>query len=119
ESQQLTNEIAPAASLNNHGTVFYKEYKPTADVHWSYPVEDVDFRQEGAYSIYNWELFFHAPLLIADRLSRDQRFQDAQAWFHLIFDPTAASDLPSPERYWKTLPFFENSHPETEQIVTL
>ena len=119
ESQQLTNEVAPAASLNNHGTVFYKQYKPTADVHWRYPLEDVDFRQEGAYSIYNWELFFHAPLLIADRLSRNQRFQDAQAWFHLIFDPTADSDLPSPGRYWKTLPFFENSHPEKQQIVTL
>ena len=35
----------------------------------AYPVEDVDFSYGGAYSTYNWELFFHAPLLIATTTS--------------------------------------------------
>src|SRR5262245_251386 len=39
-----------------------------------YPQEDVDFGERSAYGIYNWELFFHAPLLIADRLRQNQRF---------------------------------------------
>ncbi|HYV06357.1 MAG TPA: neuraminidase-like domain-containing protein, partial [Blastocatellia bacterium] len=74
-----------------------------------FPVEDVDFEFEGAYSSYNWELFFHLPLLIADRLSKNQRFEEAQKWFHYIFDPTDTSGEPAPQRYWRTRPFFLTS----------
>ncbi len=59
-----------------------QEYKPAAAVRRPYPVKDLDFSVSGAYSIYNWELFFHAPLLIAIHLSQNQQFQDAQNWFH-------------------------------------
>ena len=48
----------------------------------------MEFRPDGAYTLYNWELFFHIPLLIATRLSSNQRFEEAQRWFHYIFDPT-------------------------------
>ncbi|HEX8922100.1 MAG TPA: neuraminidase-like domain-containing protein, partial [Pyrinomonadaceae bacterium] len=78
------------------------------------PVEEMDFSTEGAYAQYNWELFFHAPLLIADRLSKNQRFSEAQHWFHTIFDPSDMSDEDMPQRYWRTRPFFETSH-ETYQ----
>jgi len=74
-----------------------------------YPKEDVDFLYGGAYSLYNWELFFHAPLLIATRLSKNQRFEDAQKWFHYMFDPTDRSTFEVPKRFWKTRPFFENA----------
>ena len=67
----------------------------------------VDFSLGGAYSIYNWELFFHAPLMIACRLSQNQRFEEAMQWFHYIFDPTNIDDLPTPQRYWVTKPFHE------------
>ncbi|HVI47985.1 MAG TPA: neuraminidase-like domain-containing protein [Chitinophaga sp.] len=67
----------------------------------------VDFSFGGAYSIYNWELFFHAPLMIACRLSQNQQFEDAMRWFHYIFDPTNIENLPTPQRYWVTKPFFE------------
>ncbi|MBW8711736.1 MAG: toxin, partial [Mycobacterium sp.] len=67
----------------------------------------VDFSNGGAYSIYNWELFFHAPLMIACRLSQNQRFEEAMSWFHYIFNPTDIEDLPTPQRYWVTKPFFE------------
>ena len=59
-------------------------------------MKELDFSTSGAYSIYNWELFFHAPLLIAIHLSQNQQFQDAQNWFHTIFDPTDDSDGPTP-----------------------
>ncbi len=75
-----------------------------------YPKENVDFEDDGAYSQYNWELFFHAPLLIADRLSKNQRFEEAQRWFHFIFDPTDSSSLLAPQRYWRTKPFYETSN---------
>lgn len=36
---------------------------------------------------YNWEIYFHAPLLIADQLSKQQRFEDAERWLRMVFDP--------------------------------
>ncbi|MCS6317965.1 MAG: hypothetical protein H8K05_09380, partial [Nitrospira sp.] len=72
-----------------------------------YPVEDVDFDFDGAYAGYNWELFFHAPLMIACKLMLNQRFEEAQKWFHTIFDPTDVSSAAVPAKYWRTRPFYE------------
>jgi len=85
----------------------YQPQRPIVDM--LYPKEDVDFEYNGAYSIYNWELFFHAPVMIADRLSKNQRFEEAQKWFHYIFDPTDTSDGLPPQRYWHTKKFFETT----------
>ena len=107
--------------LNNDalsGNVFKALYSPTAKVHPTYPREDVDFA-DGAYSLYNWELFFHIPMRIALSLSGNQQFEDAQKWFHYVFNPTSSSGDPQPQRYWGALPFFKNSHPEKEQIQEL
>ncbi len=77
-----------------------------------YPMEVVDFTSNGAYSLYNWELFYHAPLMIATRLSQNQRFSEAMQWFHYIFnplDPTTTTDSsgnPTSQKYWITKPFF-------------
>lgn len=59
-----------------------------------YPIDNIDFSYKGAYSSYNWELFFHIPLMIADRLSKNQHFKEAQKWFHYVFDPTDCSPPP-------------------------
>jgi hypothetical protein len=67
--------------------------------------KDIDLRQGGAYANYNWELFFHIPLTIAVHLSKNQRFAEAQRWFHLIFDPTCTDNVPTPQRFWKFLAF--------------
>ncbi|MCB0837878.1 MAG: hypothetical protein KDD99_14495, partial [Bacteroidetes bacterium] len=69
----------------------------------------VDFSFGGAYSIYNWEIFFHAPMMIANQLSQNQRFEEAMHWYHYIFDPTSTDNYPVPQRYWNTKPFFEHS----------
>jgi len=71
--------------------------------------EIVDFSPDAAYSLYNWELFFHAPLLIACRLSQNQRFEEALRWFHFIFDPTNPSKEETPRKYWITQPFYEHN----------
>jgi hypothetical protein len=65
-----------------------------------YPTETVDYSHDGAYASYNWELFFHVPLLVAQRLAHHQRFDDARRWFHYIFNPTATSGGNAPQRYW-------------------
>lgn len=84
-----------------------------------YPIDDVDFTPSGAYSPYNWEVFFHIPLMLATRLSTNQRFEDAQAWFHYIFDPMDTSAFPSPQRFWRTRPFFEAAKSPPIQTLLL
>lgn len=97
------------------GFVFYEQYRPTYLVPLPYPEESVDFSYGAAYAAYNWELFFHTPLLIASHLSKNQQWAEAQRWFHYIFDPTDPDPTPKPagrsdaewarERYWKVQPF--------------
>lgn len=67
----------------------------------------IDFN--GAYGLYYWEIFFHIPFLIANRLSDNQRFKEAQKWYHYIFNPLAdAPPSASPgdkKHYWQFQPF--------------
>jgi hypothetical protein len=110
--------------LKNSGFKFLQSYQPTLSVidppsEDSYPKEVVDFTPDGAYSSYNWELFFHVPLLIANSLSKNQRFEEAREWYHFIFNPigvegpvTGGSAM---SKYWITKPFFETTDPEYVQ----
>ncbi|MHC2148996.1 Tc toxin subunit A-related protein [Pseudomonas sp. 210_17 TE3656] len=63
----------------------------------------------GANGRYLWELFFHIPHLIAQRLKLELNHADAQNWLHYIFNP-AARDI-SAERetqsYWQVRPLLE------------
>lgn len=95
---------------------FAAVYGPRQVVVPPYPPDEVDFSYRGAYSLYNWELFFHAPLLVAGRLTRNQQFAAAQAWLHYIFDPTDAGGGNVPERYWRTLPFFEAAQSGADRV---
>jgi hypothetical protein len=90
---------------NSYRFLFTENYRPTYNVLNPFPGEYVDFSFGGAYSLYNWELFFYVPLLIATRLSANQRYQDALSWFHYILNPTddALNEAP-PGRYWKFVP---------------
>jgi hypothetical protein len=77
------------------------------------PTETIDFSPTGPYSGYNWELFFHAPLLVALTLSQNGQYEDADTWFRYIFDPTnPATSATSPIPYWQVQPF-TTSVPET------
>jgi peptidoglycan hydrolase-like protein with peptidoglycan-binding domain len=75
----------------------------------------VDFTRGGAYSAYNWELFFHAPMLIAAKLTAEQRFEEAMRWYHRIFDPTSTDGPEAPQRYWVTKPFFDHTSEDYRQ----
>lgn len=102
---------------------FQAEYAPTPVVDnftqtTYYPKEEIDFETNGSYAPYNWELFFHAPLLIANQFSKNQQFEQAMRWYHLIFNPTLRASLPPappepiPQRYWQTKPFFQRLDPD-------
>lgn len=110
--------------LTNSGFSFRQSYVPTQWVvepttEDFYPAEVVDFTPDGAYSPYNWELFFHAPLLIANTLSKNQRFEEARDWYHFIFNPIGVeSSVPggsAMSKYWITKKFFETADPQYVQ----
>ncbi len=66
----------------------------------------IDLEPGGPYANYNWELLFHFPLTIAVHLSKNQRFAEAQRWFHFIFDPTYIDTTNDPPiNFWKFLAF--------------
>jgi hypothetical protein len=97
---------------------FQVGFKPNpAYVRGPDPLEHFDLSSERrtAHSEYNWELFFHGPLLVVEQLLRDHRYGEAQKWLHYLFDPTDRSAYPEPERYWK----FRRLHDEVAQRKTL
>ena len=107
--------------------VFIATYSPVSNqvaLGVDIPREDVDFEYDGAYSIYNWELFFHAPFMIATQLSKNQRFEEAQKWFHYIFDPTTTDSPdsqgdPGSERFWRVQPFYDEARKGTQTLAEL
>jgi peptidoglycan hydrolase-like protein with peptidoglycan-binding domain len=84
------------------------------------PWEEFDFDYGTGYSVYNWELFFHAPFMIAKRLGSNQRFAEAHKWFQYIFDPTDNSTSEQwPERVWQIKPFFEHGQGKSIERMML
>lgn len=59
--------------------------------------EQVDF--DGPYGNYYWELFFHAPMLVADKLNSNQKFSAAKKWYEYIFNPIIDTG-----EYWRFKP---------------
>jgi hypothetical protein len=92
-------------------------YNPDRIVAHPYPVMDLDFSSSGAYSVYNWELFYHIPMTVAIHLGQNHRFREAQKWFHYVFDPTDDSGGPTPERFWKVKPFRASDVQIVEEVL--
>lgn len=98
---------------------FASTYQPTTAVMQKdtsgrdvYPSNNVDFSYDAAFSQYNWEIFFHIPLLIANKLSLNQQFDDARKWYHYIFNPTVANNLTAPTTildFWNFTPFYQRA----------
>ena len=111
ESDTTIPSDGGATFVNNYDPNFTQSFvqRPDDLASGTYYKENVCFWPFGANSLYNWELFFHAPLYIAIRLSKNGKFEKAMEWFHNIFDPTT-DEMPGPgeteiSRYWKVLPF--------------
>ncbi|HEX4451403.1 MAG TPA: neuraminidase-like domain-containing protein [Kofleriaceae bacterium] len=68
---------------------------------------DFSVGSSGAYSLYNWEIFYHAPMFVAELLMQNQQYSDAMAWLEYVFDPSDPGDALSPsapKRFWETAP---------------
>jgi hypothetical protein len=80
---------------------FATRYQPTKQaLPPNSPPDMIDF--EGAFGSYFWEIFFHGPLLVANRLNAALRFEEAKRWLEFIFDPTASQ---TKGKVWRFLPF--------------
>jgi Tc toxin complex TcA C-terminal TcB-binding domain len=96
------------AKLSNPYTAQDYTPNPTNDTSLTITLEprDIDVGSSGPYAGYNWELLYHLPIAVAVHLSNNQRFAEAQKWFHLVFDPTNTdTTTPSPQRFWTSFVF--------------
>ena len=98
----------------------FSEYGPEGTLvpQESWPQDTIEFDSASAYAIYHWELFFHAPFLIACKLSADQRFAEALRWFQYIFNPLTQSQEPAPQRWWN-FPPFHDINPDDPQNASI
>jgi hypothetical protein len=81
------------------------------------PLMDFD----GSFGLYFWEIFFHSPFLVADRLRGNGRFEEALSWLQYIFNPTQQPerDDDDPEkRYWRFRPFRNMDQPSLRKVLT-
>ena len=86
---------------------FAARYRPRGLVSPDHPSYTVEFRPKSPQYVYNTEIFLYAPLQIASELSRNQRFEEAQRWFHYVFDPTNASNEEAPGKFWRVKPLHD------------
>jgi len=99
ELVQLSN-ISVDAVLD-WATQFLTEPPPAAG-----PISEPNGAFNGANGLYFWELFFHLPHLVAARLRAEDRYLEAQSWWHYVFDPQAPADpdVPAKPAYWRCRP---------------
>jgi hypothetical protein len=112
-------EAASLVRQQKHYYDFFVNYEPTSHVLEPYPIQDIDFLIGGAYELYNWEIFFHIPFLIACRLSNNQRFEEARRWFHFIFDPTSRTPETDALRFWKIKPLYQEAGDPIAEFLEL
>lgn len=98
----------------------FERYSPTSLV-GKEPFSEQQLDFDGAYGIYFKELFFHTPFLIADALNGNQKFEEAQQWYHYIFNPTiteAEEGGSRNDRFWQYLPFRGLNQESLEDMLT-
>jgi len=122
--QQNPDQIDPSGA---DAFSFNSNYHPFWRAKWDH--DDVtgqdrqflDFSRGGSYSVYNWELFYHIPIYIAQLLSQNQQFEAAQQWFRYVFDPTRQGTDAVPQRFWIPKPLHNLTSAQilTQQINVL
>lgn len=74
----------------------------------------------GPFGLYQREIFFHTPYLVAGLLTANARYDEARAWYQYIFDPTAEPDPDGSgtSRFWRYLPFRDITVPTLLAVLT-
>jgi WD40 repeat protein len=121
----FTDGIDGLLSLSSQKTPeldFWDTYDPNKDLvpEDRNPIsKTIDFR--GTYRLYYEEIFFHIPFQIANTLNSNQDFEEAQRWYHYIFNPTDSDETAASgsgkDRYWKYLPFKEDKFVSLKSLL--
>lgn len=93
-----TQEIPPVAVLD------FGRLKPGKGVVHPQAEDGTQVDFEGLYGEYNWEVFYHIPMLIADRLKTENEHEKAMRWFQFVFDPMAKDRLITGETFYEEAP---------------
>ena len=115
----LSRDFLSSSKVNYpyDGSDYIPNVTATGNVRVTSTLEDQTFDVRmpgGPYAVYNWELTVYIPIAIAVHLSNNQRFAEAQKWFHLVFDPTDPQG-----KYWKSYAFASGQIPSLEDLLTL
>ena len=105
---------------------FYRTSKsgppPALDPH-RLPPDRLSFT--GPFGLYQREIFFHTPYLVAALLTANARYDEARVWYQYIFDPTAEPDPPlaaaddsGTNRFWRYLQFRDITVPTLFEVLT-
>ena len=112
-------------------SLFSLNYKPSAKlIARPYPMPMIDFSFGTSNAIYNWELFFHVPMLLAEKMFQEQNYEEALKWYRMVFDPRLdlsdyeitrrwSRSLPKGSRFWRFLPFFANRNADDSILETI
>lgn len=95
-----------AAIQESERALFATQYDfgPSIENLGNVPVAQIEFESNQAYAQYNWELFFHIPVHIANKFRQEQKFEAALKWFQFVFDPNAREGE-APLKFWNFKPF--------------
>jgi len=71
---------------------------------WPEAVDGVQVDFDGLYREYNWELFYHIPMLIVENLKDSQKNEEAKKWMEYIFAPGRKEDELAPDCFARLAP---------------
>ncbi|SCZ69016.1 MULTISPECIES: Tc toxin subunit A-related protein [Photorhabdus] len=106
----LVNDVDNKKFVINDIEATVNKYKGFLDVSIliDQNTEPMDFN--GANSLYFWELFYYAPMLIAQRLLHEQNFDEANRWLKYIWNPSGYIKHGQIQHYhWNVRPLLEDT----------
>lgn len=98
---------------------FASRYSPGDALAKDYPKLQVEFAVGEAFSLHNWETFLWGPLRIAQLFARANRFEDALAWYHRVYDPRDPLVAAKPVEAWRFLPFKTRDELDLTDLLAL
>lgn len=103
----FVHEMLGKLTIDNLDALFdyYLNNIPAKDDAFGADSKAVYHELKRSYSLYNWEVAFHAPMLLVDRLLKSQQFEQALKMCHYVFNPLAKGT--NAKRFWQFLPFKE------------
>lgn len=119
KAKQMNINILPNINFNEDLVINCIKNSQNPDKTYYSMQERFEFNTRSAYSIYNWELFFHIPYMIANHFYIEGNYDEALKWINYIFDPRETEEAQGNQRkylsrFWKFKPFAQ--HNDTDGI---